>query len=297
MKLTSAQIRVLIFAGLALLALTLLASSLNTLSLQPGQNFSFEQAKPNVVDESVSDDWLRTLKAILRIILILGWIVLPLYIVLLIVSKEARKKLLRDLAIVAPLLVLLYFYTANMKAQNGQDQGMNIGGFATPDLSNSQGTAVPPPTFTGPSDWVTTVTTVVIALSAALIISGILFAIWRRSRLQPVDVLAAVEQQAQDAIASIEAGGDLRGVIMRCYYQMVEAIKEYRGIQRSENMTPHEFLLVLEARGLPAKPIQDLTELFEQVRYGDITPARQEERTAIASLSAIVSACQKARVA
>lgn len=297
MKFSSAQIRVLIFAGLALLALTLLASSLNTLTLQTGQNFSFEQAKPNIVDESVSNDWLRTLKAILRVILILGWFVLPLYIILLIVSKEARKKLLRDLAIVAPLLVLLYFYSASLKAQNGQDRGMNIGGFPTPDLSSAQATAYPLPEFTGPGDWVTTATTIVIAVSAAAILSGILFAIWRRTRLEPVDVLAAVEQQAQDAIASIEAGGDLRGIIMRCYYQMVEAIKEYRGIQRSENMTPHEFSQVLEARGLPAQPVRELTELFEQVRYGDITPARQEERTAVASLSAIVSACQKVRTA
>ena len=60
-------------------------------------------------------------------------------------------------------------------------------------------------------------------------------------------------------------------------------------------MTPHEFERILQERGLPRGPVHDLTQLFEQVRYGGYNPGRQEERVAVSSLSAIVTACQRSR--
>jgi hypothetical protein len=76
---------------------------------------------------------------------------------------------------------------------------------------------------------------------------------------------------------------------------MLQAVEEYKNIRRDRDMTPHEFELALERRGLPREPIHQLTELFEQVRYGGQVPGRAEERLAVSSLSAIVSACQRTR--
>jgi hypothetical protein len=48
----------------------------------------------------------------------------------------------------------------------------------------------------------------------------------------------------------------------------------------------------LEEAGLPGKHVQQLTRLFEQVRYGAKVSDEQKERQAIACLTAIVEACR-----
>ncbi len=157
-------------------------------------------------------------------------------------------------------------------------------------------TPIPPPEFTPPPSWVTSITTIAIALVISLLLIGIFYAIWRRSqeRLKLREPLKKVERQAQAALDTIRAGGDLSEAILRCYLQMVETLKEYRGIYRDQDMTPHEFEIFLGRHGVPDEPVHHLTRLFEEVRYGAIKPGRKEEQVAIASLSAIVSACQRA---
>jgi len=44
---------------------------------------------------------------------------------------------------------------------------------------------------------------------------------------------------------------------------------------------------------LPVSPVHQLTQLFETVRYGGVTPGRKEEQVAVTSLRAIINACQK----
>jgi hypothetical protein len=140
---------------------------------------------------------------------------------------------------------------------------------------------------------VTTVTSIVLAVVTVLVVFFVVRAIWRRARRREDEPLRRIERRAQEAIQSIEAGGDLREVIQRCYMQMLQAVSEYRLIDREQSMTPHEFELLLEHRGLSIEAVRDLTALFERVRYGAEQPGRREEREAIASLSAIVSACQR----
>jgi hypothetical protein len=105
--------------------------------------------------------------------------------------------------------------------------------------------------------------------------------------------LRRVEKEARVALDAISAGGDLREAVIRCYLQMIEALQEYRGIHRDQDITPHEFEIILAKRGMPGEPVHQLTTLFEEVRYGTFKPGRKEEQVAIASLSAIVSACQR----
>jgi hypothetical protein len=74
---------------------------------------------------------------------------------------------------------------------------------------------------------------------------------------------------------------------------MSHVLSESRGINRSEVMTPREFENYLAAMGLPQEPISGLTRLFEEVRYGTKESGPLEEERALASLTAIVEACER----
>lgn len=284
-----------IFAGIALLALILLSISLTGLELGSGNPFSFRRVAPSLVDEGVSPGFMRNFLIVFRVLMILGWVLLPIYIIMLVISKDERKRFLRFLATISPFIILLYILASNQASRDAAEDltPRLFGDAASEELVP---TPIPPPEFTPPPSWVTSITTIAIALVISLLLIGIFYAIWRRSqeRLKLREPLKKVERQAQAALDTIRAGGDLSEAILRCYLQMVETLKEYRGIYRDQDMTPHEFEIFLGRHGVPDEPVHHLTRLFEEVRYGAIKPGRKEEQVAIASLSAIVSACQRA---
>ena len=284
----------MIFGVIAVLSLILLAGSLNALELSPGQEFRFEEAAETVYEQNVPEGWTGSLLVLFRIILILGWVLIPLYLILLIFSKEARKRFLRDMTMMLPILVMLYMLNTSQVARNmAENLELN---FEEMEMAEIEGPGdLAPPEFTPPPDWVTTLAIVIIALVAAAIVAGAIYIVWKRSRERTYEPIHRVEKEARAALDAIETGGDLREAIIRCYVQMIEALKEYRGIYRDRDMTAHEFELFLTKRGLPREPIHQLTQLFEQVRYGAQAPGRREENQAISSLSAIISACQKTR--
>jgi hypothetical protein len=74
---------------------------------------------------------------------------------------------------------------------------------------------------------------------------------------------------------------------------MSQTLQSEKGIQRGEAMTPYEFEQKLLARGFPARPIQQLTKLFEQVRYGRQQPGENEKQVAVESLGEIIAYCKE----
>ncbi len=272
----------------------LLAASLNKLTLAPGQPLPTANLAPQVYNSDVPGEWGRILLAIFRVIMLLAWIVLPLYLLLFIFSKKWRKRILRDILTFLPILFLVYLLSTAKPAQKAAED-LNPGLFSATLPAGSGGAPVAPPVFNPPPEWATTVTTIVLAVFITLVIVVGVYAIWRRSHRPTLTPLQRVEQEAQAAIDAINAGGDLRDAILRCYYQMVAALQQYRNIQRGQDVTPHEFEVYLTQHGLPKDPVHQLTQLFEQVRYGGRDPGRREERVAVDSLNAIVSACQRGR--
>lgn len=283
----------LVFFAIALLAFIGLAVTLNALQLDPGKPLSFYQLAPQLYDPGMAGGLDRTLLAVIRVLLILGWVVLPVYVLLLIVSKRARKQFLRDMATFLPILIMLYLLSRAKTSQNAAEQinprMFDLGGLAEAQAGNE----VAPPVYQAPPEWLTTAITVALVVIISLAVVLIFLAIYRRSKGRALEPLHHIQQEAQAALDAIEAGGDLREVIIRCYVQMIETLKQYRSIHRDRDMTPHEFEAYLEQRGLPREPVQQLTLLFEQARYSGTTPARQDERSAVASLSAIIAACQR----
>jgi hypothetical protein len=130
---------------------------------------------------------------------------------------------------------------------------------------------------------------VIIIIGAAAAGLVLWFALQRR-KPEPVNRLL---QEAEHAMNALQNGVDLRNVIVRCYVQMCQALQEERGIERGIAVTPHEFIELLLAKGIPAEPVRLLTSLFERVRYGNQPTKKQDEQTAIESLSAIVTACRE----
>jgi len=98
----------------------------------------------------------------------------------------------------------------------------------------------------------------------------------------------AVHDDVAVLLRDLEAGGDLKNIVLRCYRDMSRVLSEQRGIERELSMTPREFERQLQAAGLRDEHIQRLTRLFEQVRYGPQQADPQQEREAAACLQAIV---------
>jgi hypothetical protein len=292
----SPRVGTIILAVIALVALVLLAASLNTLELKEGRQAQFTLL-PNLGPMGGSSEFGFLLMRIFRIVMVLAWLLLPFCIIYFIISKEMRKRVLRDLMTLMPILILVYLLLNNRNF-GGLGIEMDPGAGLPADQGEMLLTPFPAePEYVPPPDWVTTVTSLALAAGITLLVFGVGYSLWRRSRQKPLEPLQIVELEARAALEEIEAGGDLREVIQRCYLQMVQATRSYRNITRGQDMTPHEFQAVLEQRGLPSGPVHQLTELFEQVRYGGHRPGRQEERLAIASLSSIIAACQRGREA
>jgi hypothetical protein len=282
-----------IFAGLALLALIVLSASLSSLKMSDGQPFSMAQLAPDVNDSNISTEGTSWIIAVFRLMMILFWVALPIYIVLLLISKEERKRFLRTLLFWTPIIILL-LYLLNRKPNPNSTQDLSQSLMGNPN-PGPQATIAPPPEFVPPPQWVTTFATIAISLTIALIALGVFYVLWRqaRNRRQLKEPLKVVEKEARAALDLIASGGDLREAVIRCYLQMIEALQVYRGINRDLDITPHEFEMILSKRGMPSDSVHQLTLLFEEVRYGTLKPGRKDEQVAISSLSAIISACQK----
>ena len=141
---------------------------------------------------------------------------------------------------------------------------------------------------------------------AALVVVAIFFAIallislWRwwqyRQELKefaelPVD---ALRLRALQALQELRQGDVLLAdVIRRCYREMVQTVQEQRGVYRERHVTPREFEQRLLKVGFPQSPVERLTRLFEQVRYGHASVGEREKRQAIDSLEQIVVACEQ----
>jgi hypothetical protein len=286
--LTPRRRRILVWMVLGVLALVLLAGGLSTLTLQPGRIFqqpTFEapqQAAPTLSEVPQDNTFDILLRGLLAIFLVL----LPLTIILAMFSKQGRKRLLTNALLIGMLLIIL------SRVQELQQQARE----ATPaaDAANSQmpgmaGEPLPPPP-SPPSD------EFVLVASLAIVVIGVIFAIWlgRRWLFPPrSSALTQIAEEADRARDALAGGGALEDVVIRSYRQMNKIVAESRELHRPLSATPREFEDTLAGAGLPFGPLDDLTRLFEQVRYGGFVTGPAERQTAINSLTAIAAACRE----
>jgi len=215
------------------------------------------------------------------------WVVLPGSIVLFIKYPEVRKRTFQGLTYVA--LYGFVLFLLSRKTQEG-----------SPELEELEKEIVDTTiieTQREASEFISSVAqadqnlNIILDIAILIVIAILIWYVYRRFIYKPLSTSDQLKAEVEGAIDDIEAGADLRNVIIRCYADMSQILNERRGIQRQQAMTPREFELELQEIGLPHASIQRLTRLFEEVRYGNAELGRTAEQEAIHCLSAIAEAC------
>lgn len=279
----SQRTRTLLQLTVALAALLLLAAGMGGLRFEPGRDINFlalllgDGQLPTVPPSRAVtggmeiQPWMR----------IAFWLMLAFTLAYALVSPEGRRRLFMTL-----IFVILILFIADRYRDRLQEQPLE-----TPTVEGVEGLPAaapaaipePPPFVTDPPLWLTWAVEVAVALAFFVL----LWYLWLRLRPKP-DPQALLVDEAASALAELEAGGDLRDVVLRCYVQMSAVLKENHRVERRQAMTPREFEGQLAAVGLGDEHIHRLTRLFESVRYGTQTSTGKTAQEASDCLQAIV---------
>ncbi|MCL4831277.1 MAG: DUF4129 domain-containing protein [Caldilineaceae bacterium] len=267
----------------ALAALLLLAAGMGGLRFEPGQDINLlalllgdgrlptVPPSPAISGRMDFQPWMR----------VAFWLMLAFTLAYAIVSPQARKRLFMTL-----IFVLLILFIAERYRDRLQEQPLEVpaieGIEALPAVA-AQTIPEPPPFVTDPPVWLTWAVNVVVALAFFFL----LWYLWQRLRPKP-DPQSLLVEEAASALAELEAGGDLRDVVLRCYVQMSAVLKESHRVERRQAMTPREFEGHLAAAGLGDEHIHRLTRLFEGVRYGAQSSTGKTAQEASDCLQAIM---------
>ncbi len=276
---------ILVAAAIAIVALFLLSSSLSTVELLPGKPFPWGLFRGNSGEAPVYPP-MGDGELFITIVRIAMLILLPIVILYMIFTKEGRKRAVRILLQLLFFMLLMSFVFENQSRLLEGQEGMMTGLSPLEEIPFE----APPEFVPGDMQDLTTALSLGLAVVLTIVIVTALYILWRHRRLAEDDTLTDLAREAQDALDDIQAGGNLKNAVIRCYAEMTRLISEKRDIQRGITMTSHEFEEHLIKAGLPKAPVQELTHLFEEARYGDRDPGPGEEQRAVACLSAIVTA-------
>ncbi len=282
--------RIIPFISAGIIAvLLLLAIGINSLQMLPGRPFYLgDPGQMSTGGSDLSGDPNNIVMLIFRVIMIGAAVILPVALLLGLSTPDGRRQLLAYL-IMGGMLVLAYSLLQG-SARNTQDTQVAKQAVAQ-ETATLEATRLPTDVFSPTTpDWLVTAVSIAIGMAVCGIMAAVIYIAWRRSR-QPQSALQELAAEAQHAMQALQAGEDLKDVVLRCYREMSRVLQTERGIQRQAAMTAREFEMALSDKGVPAEPVHQLTSLFEKVRYGHEPPASHDEQLAISSLSTIVAAC------
>jgi hypothetical protein len=287
----------IVFAGIAIVAMVVLAAAFHSLELSPEWHplpprQPAEATAPSLVEpEGVTIP--TNLYAVMLVLLLASMVTI---VILGLVSRKTRKGTIRNLLIILSLTAILLILGSPPETSEPvtlvPGSALPFGNVAVPTSAAVTPATSPEYAATQPSwmGWA-------IAICAALLVATGLVAggwfVWRASH-PPLATLDQFADQAQAAIDALLAGADPSDTVLRCYLEMSRVLRKERGLSRNEAMTAREFEASLGQAGLPNEPVRQLTRLFETVRYGAKVSGGTEGRQAVACLTAIVQACRAA---
>jgi hypothetical protein len=281
----SAKRKTLILLGLVMVIIMIIAASLPRLTLQPGMPLPKLENNQVAVAPAAAEPYVgvpaNKFFGVFFTLLLTGSFLYVLYKLL----RGAKWKnitgvILRIVVISLIAGSILLFILLLPSSGNSVSTEVPVP-TAEPQVTAPLG-PVPPAMF-----WL-----VGIGLLAIGILAGVWILTSSSRRALPI---ALVGLEAEKAWKALKTGLGLKDVIIKCYRQMSLALEKERGIERKEFMTTGEFEGLLEAAGIPHKPIHQLTHLFEAVRYGNWQPNPVDEDDAIRCLEAIILYCREAR--
>ena len=201
------------------------------------------------------------------------WLMLVFSVVIFFVSPKFRRDLLRMLAFIIPMVVILPQIAKAITEQPTMGEEPQAGGYALGEAAYPQ----PPDFIQNPPEWLF----LIVNLLLLFLILGGIFYLWRRLRPKS-DEQAIVVKEVRRALSNLESGSGLKDVVIACYAQMCQGLQESQRIKRHRAMTPREFENHLSNAGIASTHIQQLTRLFESVRYGakqtDVTTENEAKR-------------------
>jgi hypothetical protein len=278
---------VLLFSGLAIVAMVFLAIGLSDLQFLPGRSLP----RRGEASELLGVFFRPIPGSEILGYLFMGFyyfalLLLPFAIIYFIISPDLRRRVLRGLGMLLWLVAILLM----IRARPDIFSQLQLVSEATPQADEI---TIPVVEFASSfPPWLVTVSTVGLAAATAAALVGAIWYVWRRSQ-KPATPLQQLAQEAQVALDALGAGASVHDTVMRCYFEMSRTLSQQRGLRRAEAMTPREFEEELKTAGLPAPHIEQLTRLFEAVRYGARVADQAEERQAVACLTAIVEASKR----
>jgi hypothetical protein len=282
-------LRILIFTCILMVFVGI---SLSALQMQPGKLFSPLNSSQSVQSQNSGLGDISWFLAVTRGFQIILLLLLPIYLIVSLLSKRGRRKLGLDFLRIM-ILFLMLMWLSEVGQHFSQADGTEGPQRGFLDFSGILQNAAEAPVFAAnPQPWMLTLIIFgVAALAAAIAYYGLKSrSLNKHSGYDPLRELAHRAQTALDEIETAKIEFD--DVIIRCYAEMSQTLQAEKGIRRAEAMTPHEFERVLLAKGFPGQPVQQLTQLFEQVRYGRRKLGDHAKQTATDSLREIIAFCR-----
>jgi hypothetical protein len=284
-----AAVLLLITAALILIV----AASIPNLELQPGQKFVLPTPDDDISPVGGRYNTGEGLLFLMRFLFAVAIILLPFFLLYSLFTPEGRRRLLALLFIIAFMFVII----SNRDEPPPVEPTPMVESTAAPDLESPDYTGLydvvtAPPEE--PPNWILYAVITGVALVFAALIVAVLW-YYRQRALN--EEMARLGIEMRQAITTIQGGGDLGSTILNAYRDMSRMVRQTQGVERTGATTPHEFISVLTGKGLPQGAVQDITQLFEQVRYGGKLASHADEQRALASLEAIAAACEERRYA
>jgi hypothetical protein len=282
-KLLEYRTVILFLALVGLGGLGYLAAGLRTLQFRPPEPLGFDfggpVGQPGLGAVTEIPIWqILALAAILTTLVVL---------IMLLVDPETRKRLLLLFLRYALTFAVLWWVMNNIALKNAAPELPE----GPPAPFNGAGALGETPPVYAPSP-VSPWLVFGVSLALALLFALIGWSLYRRFQKQksfaPLGEIAGIARRAIDDLGD---GHNWDEAIVQCYLRMSQAVTAQRGLIRKVDMTPSEFAARMERSGLPGEAARTLTRLFEQVRYGGITPTQADRNTALAALNAILRAC------
>jgi len=218
-------------------------------------------------------------------------IVVHLALVLLLLSPELRKRVLRQLIRFA-LGVLLFLLILRYRVLEWPQTELD------PAAAGPAGPSVPSPAldveaFRPPAvaTWITYAVSLLV-LWLGLLAGFLVYKAWQRHRTRRLATINDIAGIARASLADLAQGRHWNDVVIEVYARMNEAVWRDRGLHRESSATPREFAARLARTGLPASSVEELTRLFETVRYGGNASDVGTGQRAAACLESILRACK-----